>query len=36
MAIRGKVSDIKINPGDKVGLTAIGGGYSVGAIVFEY
>ena len=36
MAIRGNAGDVKINRGDKVGLTAIGGGYSVGAIVFEY
>jgi 3-oxoacyl-[acyl-carrier-protein] synthase-3 len=35
-AIRGEVDDLKINPGDKVGLTAIAGGYSAGAIVFEY
>lgn len=36
MAIRGKAEDVKINPGDRVGLTAIGGGYSAGAIIFEY
>ena len=36
MAIRGEVDGLKINPGDKVGLTAIAGGYSAGAIVFEY
>lgn len=36
MAIRGKASDVKVNSGDKVGLTAIGGGYSIGAIVFKY
>lgn len=36
MAIRGQAKDVKIKPGDKVGLTAIGGGYSSGALVFEY
>ncbi len=36
MAIRGKAGSVRINSGDKVGLTAIGGGYSIGAIVFEY
>lgn len=36
MAIRGQARDVKINPGDKVGLTAIGGGYSSGALIFEY
>jgi len=36
MAIRGAAGDLKIKRGDKVGLTAIGGGYSVAAIVFEY
>ncbi len=36
MAIRGEAGDLKINPGDLVGLTAIGGGYSIGAIIFEY
>lgn len=36
MAVRGEAGDVQIKPGDKVGLTAIGGGYSVGAIVFEY
>lgn len=36
MAIREKAGDIKVKPGDKVGLTAIGGGYSLGAIVFQY
>ncbi|UCE41845.1 MAG: beta-ketoacyl-ACP synthase 3 [Candidatus Aminicenantes bacterium] len=36
MAIRGEVDNLKINPGDLVGLTAIAGGYSAGAIVFEY
>lgn len=36
MIVRGKIKDIKIKPGDKVGLTAIGGGYSAGAIIFEY
>ena len=35
MAIRGEVDGLKINPGDKVGLTAIAGGYSAGAIVSE-
>jgi len=36
MAVRGEVDGLKINPGNKVGLTAIAGGYSAGAIVFEY
>jgi 3-oxoacyl-[acyl-carrier-protein] synthase-3 len=36
MAIRGNVDGLKIDPGDKVGLTAIAGGYSAGALVFEY
>jgi 3-oxoacyl-[acyl-carrier-protein] synthase-3 len=36
MAIRGRVEGLKIDPGSKVGLTAIAGGYSAGAIVFEY
>ena len=36
MAIRGEVDGLKIDPGDKVGLTAIAGGYSAGAIVLEY
>jgi 3-oxoacyl-[acyl-carrier-protein] synthase-3 len=36
MAIRGKAGDTKINRGSKVGLTAVGGGYSLGALVFEY
>jgi len=36
MAIRDKANGLKINPGDKVGLTAIAGGYSAGALVFEY
>ena len=36
MAIRDKAGEIKIKPGDKVGLTAVGGGYSSGAIVFQY
>ena len=36
MAIRGQVNDLRINRGDKVGLTAIAGGYSAGALVFEY
>lgn len=36
LAIRGQVKDVKINPGDKVGLTAIGGGYSLGALIFKY
>ena len=36
MAIRGKAGDLKIKPHDLVGLTAIGGGYSLGAIIFEY
>lgn len=36
MAIRGKADDVKINPGDIIGLTAIAGGYSAGAIIFKY
>ena len=36
MAVRGKANDLKIYPGDIVGLTAIAGGYCAGAIVFEY
>ncbi|MFH1045644.1 MAG: beta-ketoacyl-ACP synthase 3 [Candidatus Omnitrophota bacterium] len=35
-AARGEVDGIRLKRGDKVGLTAIGGGYSMGAIVFEY
>ncbi len=35
MAIRGKAGNTKINSGDKIGLTAVGGGYSIGALVFE-
>jgi 3-oxoacyl-[acyl-carrier-protein] synthase-3 len=36
MTIRGQVDEVKINPGDYVGLTSIAGGYSAGSIVFEY
>jgi len=36
MAVRGKTGNVRVKPGDKVGLTTIGGGYSIGAIVFEY
>ena len=36
MAIRNKAGNAKIKPGDTVGLTAIAGGYSAGAIVFRY
>jgi 3-oxoacyl-[acyl-carrier-protein] synthase-3 len=36
MVVKGKVKDFKIEPGDKIGLTSIGGGYSIGAIIFEY
>lgn len=36
MAIRGQVDNLKIERGNKVGLTAIAGGYSAGALVFEY
>tara|TARA_B100000315_G_C14249890_1_gene439238 strand:- start:206 stop:643 length:438 start_codon:yes stop_codon:yes gene_type:complete len=36
MAIRGEVEDLRIKPGDTVGLTAIAGGYSTGAIIFKY
>lgn len=36
MAVRGVTDTVKIKRGSKVGLTAIGGGYSIGALVFEY
>jgi len=36
MIIRNQVDKIKINRGDRVGLTAIGGGYSAGSIVLKY
>jgi 3-oxoacyl-[acyl-carrier-protein] synthase-3 len=36
MAVRGKTSNVKIKLGDKVGLTVIGGGYSIASIVFEF
>lgn len=36
MALRGEINGVKINRGDKIGLTAIGGGYSMGALVLEY
>lgn len=36
MAVRDKANGLKINPGDLVGLTAIGGGYSAGAMIFKY
>lgn len=36
MAVRGKLNGVQIKPGDIVGLTAVGAGYSIGAIVFEY
>ena len=36
MAIRGKEGAVKVKPGDIVGLVAVGAGYSIGAIVFEY
>jgi hypothetical protein len=36
MAIRGEAGVVKIEPGDMIGLTAVGAGYSIGAIVFEY
>lgn len=36
MAIRGKAPDVKIKRGDKVALVAIGGGYSLGSLIFEY
>jgi 3-oxoacyl-[acyl-carrier-protein] synthase-3 len=36
MAVRGKAGEVKIKPGDIVGLTAIGAGYSLGALAFEY
>lgn len=36
MAIRGKAGNVKIKKGDKVALTAVGGGYSFGSILFEY
>ncbi|MCQ9208501.1 MAG: hypothetical protein NG712_03900, partial [Omnitrophica bacterium] len=36
MAVRGEAGEVNLKRGDKVGLTAIGGGYSIGAAVFEY
>jgi len=36
MAIRGEAGEVRIKRGDKVGLTAIGGGYSIGAVVLQY
>jgi 3-oxoacyl-[acyl-carrier-protein] synthase-3 len=36
MALRGKIEGLKIQRGDLIGLTAIGGGYSIGAIIFKY
>ncbi len=36
MAIRGKADGARIKRGDKVGLTAIGGGYAVGSVIFKY
>jgi 3-oxoacyl-[acyl-carrier-protein] synthase-3 len=36
MAVRGETSNVKIKAGDKVGLTVIGGGYSIASIVFDF
>lgn len=36
MALRGEVEGLQIKRGDLIGLTAIGGGYSIAAIIFEY
>jgi 3-oxoacyl-[acyl-carrier-protein] synthase-3 len=36
MAVRREAGDVTVKPGDIVGLTAVGAGYSIGAIVFEY
>jgi len=36
MCIRGKAGEVRIKPGDIVGLVAIGAGYSIAATVFEY
>ncbi len=36
LAFRGQADDVKINSGDIVGLTAIAGGYSAGAIIFKH
>jgi len=36
MAIRGGNDVVRVKPGDIVGLTAVGAGYSIGAVVFEY
>jgi 3-oxoacyl-[acyl-carrier-protein] synthase-3 len=35
-AVRGELGNGRIKRGDKVGLTAVGGGYSLGALVFEF
>jgi len=35
IAIQGKAGDVRIKPGDNVGMTSSGGGYSIEAIVFE-
>lgn len=36
MAVKGKAPGIKIKLGDRVALVAIGGGYSLGALIFKY
>lgn len=36
LAVRGQAGAVQIHPGDLVGLTAIGGGYSMGAIILRY
>lgn len=36
MAARNQLPDVKIKRGDKIAMTTIGGGYSIGSIVFEY
>ncbi|OGS27951.1 MAG: hypothetical protein A2297_07990 [Elusimicrobia bacterium RIFOXYB2_FULL_48_7] len=35
-AVRGELENYKIKKGDKVLLTTVGGGYSIGAVVLEY
>ena len=36
MTIRGKAGEVVVKPGDIVGLVAVGAGYSIGAVIFEY
>jgi 3-oxoacyl-[acyl-carrier-protein] synthase-3 len=35
-AVRGEIPNYKINPGDLVGLTAVGGGYTYAALILRY